>query len=158
LVVKPRPPLVIGVGNPDRGDDAAGREAARRLRKHCGSHADVIELAGEATALMAAFEKAETVFIVDASVSGAPPGAVRRFDAVSAPLSRACFGVSSHGFGLCEALELARILDVLPSRCVVYAIEGSCFDQGAPLSEAVSRAVDEVVDRLRRDIQAALSA
>jgi hydrogenase maturation protease len=151
--------LIIGVGNPDRGDDAAGREAARRLRRtDCARHAEILDLDGEATALLATFERAETVFLVDACVSGAPPGAIRRFDVEQTPLSPAHFGLSSHGFGLGEALELARMLGALPRRCVVYAIEGDRFDHGAPLTEAVACAVDEVVERLRREVGAHFSA
>ncbi|MFA6207521.1 MAG: hydrogenase maturation protease, partial [Methylocystis sp.] len=68
------------------------------------------------------------------------------------PLPRAAFGASTHGFGLAEALELARALGVLPPRCIVYAIEGEIFDIGAPMSPAVAAAVAVVADRLRADI------
>ena len=144
--------MVIGIGNPDRGDDAAGREAARRLRRKIGGVVEVVELDGEATALLARLEHAQTAFLIDACVSGAAPGTVRRLDVASGPLPPAAVGLSSHGFGLAEALELATALGQLPPRCIVYAIEAQSFDIGAPLSQSVTQAVDVVVARLQAEL------
>ncbi|HEY8125963.1 MAG TPA: hydrogenase maturation protease [Methylocystis sp.] len=143
--------IVLCIGNPDRGDDAAGRAVARALRAS-PADVDIIEEEGEATRVLTRLEAADAAYIVDASVSGAPPGEIRRFDVSTDPLPRAAFGASTHGFGLAEALELARALGALPSRCVVYAIEGETFEIGAPMSPAVAAAVDIVAGRLRADI------
>lgn len=151
-------PVVIGVGNPDRGDDAAGREVVRRLRGLSAAEARIVEIEGEATAVLARLERAGAVWLIDASFSGAPPGTIRRFDAAATRLPRSAFGISSHGFGLGEALELAETLGMLPEPCVVYAIEGGNFDVGAPLSPDVARAVEEVAERVRREILSFVSA
>jgi hydrogenase maturation protease len=60
--------------------------------------------------------------------------------------------LSTHGFGLAEAIELARALGGLPPRCVVYAIEGSSFEEGAALSPPVVAAAAEVARRLCGEI------
>lgn len=143
--------IVLCIGNPDRGDDAAGRTVARALRALLAD-VEIIEEAGEATRVVARLEGADAAYIVDACNSGAEPGDIRRFDASAGPLPRAAFGASTHGFGLAEALELARALGALPPRCVVYAIEGGTFEIGAPMSPAISAAVDIVAGRLRADI------
>jgi hypothetical protein len=57
-------------------------------------------------------------------------------------------GISTHGFGPAAAVELARALGLLPRRSVVYAIEGTSFEAGAPLSPPVAAAVAEVARRL----------
>jgi len=143
--------IVLCIGNPQRGDDAAGRAVARALRALLVD-VEIIEEEGEATRVLARLEVADVAYIVDACVFGAKPGDIRRFDASTGPLPRAAFGASTHGIGLAEALELARALGVLPSRCVIYAIEGGTFDIGAPMSPAVAAAVAVVADRLRVDI------
>jgi hydrogenase maturation protease len=143
---------VIGVGNPERGDDAAGRAVARLLMRSPPRDVEVMEEDGEATRLLARFEKADAVFIIDACASGAVAGTVRRFEAAAQPLPKAAFGFSTHGFGLADAVELARSLNALPSSCVVYAIEGESFDIGAPMSPAVAAAIDVVAERLRTEI------
>lgn len=144
--------IVLGIGNPDRGDDAAGRRVARLLRRMMPDEVDVAEHDGEATALLARLDGATAAYLVDACASGAPVGTVHRFDASAAPLPQAAFGLSTHGFGLAEAVELARALGQLPARCIVYAIEGESFEIGAPLSPPVSAAVAEVVRCLRAEI------
>ena len=72
-----RRPLVIGVGNAARGDDAAGLLAARRLGG--------IELEGDPTALLDLFDGIDEAAVVDAVRSGAAPGTVHRFDVGAAP-------------------------------------------------------------------------
>lgn len=143
--------VVLCVGNPHRGDDAAGRAVAHVLGPSLGG-AEIVEEEGEATKLLARLDGADAAYIVDACVSGAAPGAIRRFDVNAGPLPHTAFGASTHGFGLAEALELARALGVLPSRCIVYAIDGVTFDVGASMSPAVAAAVKIVADRLRTDI------
>ncbi|MBY6241452.1 hydrogenase maturation protease [Methylosinus sp. Sm6] len=128
--------VVIGVGNPLRGDDGAGRRAAALLRAASPPDVEIIGRDGEATALLEAMDGAELAIFIDACASGAAPGAVRRFDVARAPLPQNEFGASSHGLGLATAIELARALGGLPRVCVVYAIEGESFTQGAPLSRA----------------------
>ncbi|WP_246657286.1 hydrogenase maturation protease [Methylocystis sp. B8] len=143
--------IVLCVGNPQRGDDAAGRGVAEALGASLGE-VEIIEEEGEATRLLARLEGADAAYIVDASVSGASVGDIRRFDVSAGQLPPAGFAASTHGFGLAEALELARSLCLMPQRCVVYAIEGGTFDIGAPLSPAVAAAVGIVADRLRVEI------
>lgn len=146
--------VVIGVGNLDRGDDAAGREVARRLRAAGESHAEIHELEGEATGILAALEKAEAAFLIDACLSGAAAGTIRRFDVAEGLPAALRFGLSSHGFGLAEAVELAKALGALPPRCIVYAIEGESFDIGGTVSGAVTRAIEEVAKQVRDEILA----
>jgi hydrogenase maturation protease len=144
--------LVLGVGNPDRGDDAAGRAVARALVGALPAGIEVAEVGGEATDLLMRFEGAAAAFLVDACASGAAAGTVHRFDVSQNPLPQSAFGVSTHGFGLNEAIELARALGQLPPRCVVYAIDAAGFATGAPLSPAVAAAVVEVASRLRTEL------
>jgi hydrogenase maturation protease len=145
--------IVIGIGNPDRGDDAAGRAVARRLRGMLSAEIDVEEHGGEATALLARLEAADRAYLIDACSSSALAGTVRRFDVGEAPLPREAFAVSSHGLGLAEAIELGRTLGQLPSRCIVYAIEAASFRLGAPLSPRVAAAVSKVSCRVQAEIE-----
>ncbi|MCF8706967.1 hydrogenase maturation protease [Rhizorhapis sp. SPR117] len=144
--------IVLGIGNPDRGDDAVGRKVARLLRQMAPDDVEVAEHDGEATALLARLDGAAAAYLVDACQSGAPAGTVHRFDVSAAALPQSLFGLSTHGFGLAEAVELARALGQLPARCIVYAIEGECFDLGMPLSPATSAAVAKVVRCLGSEI------
>ena len=144
--------VVLGIGNPDRGDDGAGRTVARLLRPQLPSDIEVAEHDGEATDLLARLEGAAAAYLVDACATGAPAGTVYRFDVGATPLPQSRFGASTHGYGLAEAIELGRALGQLPRRCVVYAIEGGSFELGAPLSRPVDVAAADVARRLRAEI------
>lgn len=126
--------IVAGVGNPWRGDDAAGLAVARRL--------DGLALEGDATALLDVFGVADHVIVVDACAGGGNPGDIRRFDAGAAPLPVALLRSSTHAFGVADAVELARTLGRLPRTLDVYAIEGEDFSLGRGLSPAVAAAVE----------------
>jgi len=143
--------IVLGIGNAERGDDAAGRTVARLLQGRLPDDVEIAELEGEAMELLARFEGVDAAFLVDACWSGAPAGTIRRLDVNVTPLQQGLFSLSTHGFGLAEAMELARVLTQLPPHCVVY-IEGASFETGAPLSQAVAVAVADVAARLRTEI------
>jgi hydrogenase maturation protease len=144
--------IVLGVGNLDRGDDAAGRVVARILRDVLPADVEVVEHDGEATALLARLQEATAAILVDACVSGASPGTILRFDAAAAPLPGGQFGLSTHGFGIGEAIELARALGQLPPQCIVYGIEAGSFAPGTLLSPAVAAAVTDVANQLFAEI------
>jgi hydrogenase maturation protease len=155
-MIDPRPRrIVLGVGNLDRGDDAAGRLVARRLRGLLPADFEVAEHGGDAASVLAWLEGREAAIVVDACASGAPTGTVHRFDVAAAPLPHRRFGISTHGRGLYDAIELARALERLPPHCVVYAIEGDTFEIGAPVSPAVAAAVAGLAGRLCAECAAA---
>ncbi len=140
--------LVIGVGNPYRRDDAAGRAAVRRLRERVPASITVEEHDGEGVGLMDAWQGADVVILVDAIASGGAPGTVYRFEAHTAPLPAVFARDSTHAIGVPEAVELARALGRLPARVIVYGIEGRDFTAGEGLSPDVERAVPEIVARV----------
>ncbi len=152
------PTLVLGIGNPDRGDDGAGRAVARRLDGRLPADVELVAHGGDAAGLLDVLGRAAAAFVADACITGAQVGTVSRFDVSVTPLPSARFTTSTHGLGLAEALELARTLRRLPPRCVVFAIEGRCFDPGAGLSPAVAGAVEAVARRIRDEVRALAGA
>ena len=127
-----RPRLTIGVGNGWRHDDGVGLEVARRVGG--------VAHEGECSPLIDLWDGHDDVVLIDAAVSGAEPGTMRRFDASDEPLPARTLRSSTHAFGVPEAIELARALARLPARVTVYAIEGADFSPGAGLTAAVESA------------------
>ena len=141
--MRDRPVLVIGVGNQLRGDDAASGEVVRRLHERCADTGiDVSEQLCEPGALLDAWQGRDAVVLVDTMRSGEPPGTIRRFDVSATPLPAGLRGsMSTHGFGLHEAIELGRALRRLPGRVIVVAVEGLHFEAGAMPSGDVQAAI-----------------
>jgi hydrogenase maturation protease len=145
--------LVIGIGNPDRGDDAAGVAVARRVRKAASrGHVTVAELIGDQLALLDAWGGAKQVYLIDAVYSGGVPGTVYSFDARH-PLDARFRHRGTHTFSLADVIELARALDRLPARLIGYGIEGATFELGAGLSPAAEAAVAAVTSRLLEELK-----
>jgi hydrogenase maturation protease len=143
---------IIGVGNPFRGDDGVGLAVARTLRDRAPRGAVVLEQDGEPAGLIAAWEDADAVILVDAVSSGSKPGTIHALDAVKTPLDRDLFRYSIHAFGVAEAVELSRALGSLPRMLWVYGIEGESFEMseelGADVLAAVPRAVQAVLNQI----------
>jgi hydrogenase maturation protease len=146
--------LVIGIGNPDRGDDAAGLAVAKRIRAATlPGEVTVRELVGDQLALIDEWTGAADVFVVDAVSSGGAPGTVYRFDAADV-LTERFRHRGTHMFSLADVIELARALDRLPRHLAGFGIEGAAFAIGAGLSPQAAAAVDEVTSLLLADIRA----
>ncbi|RYP83040.1 hydrogenase maturation protease [Nocardioides guangzhouensis] len=140
--------LLVGIGNPDRGDDGVGPVVADRV---AALDLPGVEAVTEAAPLAVVERLQRTdgcaaLVVVDATRPGPEPGRVRVLTVGTEPL--AGLGpapASSHGLGLSEALELARALGVLPPRVTVVGIEAGSVAVGAGLSDAVRASVDDAV-------------
>ncbi len=141
---------VIGIGNEYRGDDAVGRLVVWRLKSQ--PDVRIIEESGEGAALMEAWKGADAAILVDAIQSGEAPGTVHRLDASAGAIPSRFFHYSTHAFSLAEAVELARALGELPSRTIIYGIEGRSFAAGSALSPEVAAAVELVAARIRSEV------
>jgi hydrogenase maturation protease len=145
--------LLIGVGNPFRGDDGVGSVVIRRLRGQNLPGFTVMEETGDGAELLEAWQGASAVILVDAVQSGAAPGTIHRLDATVEKLPKWFSHCSTHAFGVAEAIELARAMGELPPSLVVYGIEGLDFSAGTSLSPEVAASVPGVVSSILAEIR-----
>ena len=138
--------IVIGVGNRFRGDDAAGLRVIDRLKDTVAC----FESDGDPSDLIVLFGSDPDVIVVDAMMSGSPPGTVTTTEiALGSPSTTRIplrSQASTHGFGVFEALELARILGTGPDRLTVIGIEGANFSAGSALTPVLESAIERVAD------------
>ena len=137
--------LLVGVGNPDRRDDAVGRAVARLLAARLDARLVVREATGEATSLMEAWAGYDDVVLVDACRGAGAPGSVHRIGPEEAARVDSLRHASTHSLGVSAAIGLARALGTLPARLVIYAIEAGHVGEGPGLSPEVERGAEEVV-------------
>lgn len=149
--------LLVGLGSPDRGDDAVGplvAAAVARAVDERGLPGVLVVEHEDPTALIDLLDPTgpagswAAVVVTDAVRSGVAPGTVTVLDvgpdgpdltSLGAGLDPGPAG--THGFGLAGAIELARALDRLPPRVVIVGIEAVSFEHGAPLSAPVLAAI-----------------
>ena len=149
--------VVIGVGNPYRRDDGVGSAVAELLRDLPG--VEVAQSLGETTDLMELWDGADLAILVDAILVDAilvdavrtDPARPGRIHRLSVPAA-GCGAASTHGPGLGEAVELARVLDRLPARLVLYAVEVTDVGHGRGLSLPVAAASRRLAERIRAEV------
>lgn len=147
-----RTPLVIGLGNADRGDDAAGLEVVRALEGRTVDGARVVEGPREATGLLDLWTGVERVIVVDAVRSGRAPGTVVRLEVGPHGIPTSVRPSSTHGLSLAEAVGLGLSLGAMPRSLVVYGIEAGDFAAGRGLSGPVARGVAEAARRVADEL------
>ncbi|CAO5170597.1 hydrogenase maturation protease [Frankia sp. AiPs1] len=149
--------VVIGCGNPLRGDDGAGPLLVRQLAQ-TGVPAGVRLVDGGTAGLDTAFAMrgARRVLIVDAARTGAAPGTVVRVpaDRLAALSDQPPSLPQPHAVRWDQALAFARWLlgDDFPTDIVVYLVEAACLDLGADLTPAVRRSLERVHTMILDDL------
>ena len=111
---------VIGIGSPVAGD-SVGIELVRQLQAdqqwRASEEIEWLLLERPGAALLNYFAEVETVVLVDALEGGAE---VTRIDPDE--LLSGSGAISSHHFGVAEALQLAQALGQLPPRLLLYGV------------------------------------
>lgn len=146
---------ILGIGSP-AGDDRAGWAAAEAVRASAWYRSRAASVTVECLdrpgpALLAAMHGATQVVLIDAIRSGAAAGTVQRIDLDRIALPQiGC--VSSHGFGLAEALALGQALGMLPERLTLFGVEAEDANDGEDLSAAVRAALPALVRRVQASV------
>lgn len=142
---------IVGIGNPYRGDDGAGWSVIELLRNKVSSAILLDRQWGDMAELLDIFETNKTVFLVDACISGAAVGSWQRIDAIGHPLPMDRRQTSTHGLSVSRTIDLARNLQMLPAKLIIYAITGDQYNMSENLSPIVAIAVEKVVAELLKE-------
>ena len=139
--------LVVGIGNPLRGDDGVGPAVAALVRARAHPGVQVAEVHADPIALLELWAGRRRVVLVDAVCSGAPAGTLVAVDMRRHPLPRTATA-STHGFGLAQVVELGRALGRLPAELVFVGVELGLVGAGTGLSEPVVAGVRQAAQRV----------
>ncbi|MDD4052208.1 MAG: hydrogenase maturation protease [candidate division Zixibacteria bacterium] len=150
----PGPIVVIGIGNDFRSDDGVGLYVARAIGALNLPGVTTIDGVADGSNLMTAWEDSRAVFIIDCALSGAEPGTIHTFDALTEEIPADIFPrFSTHAIDIPESIKLGRLLENLPPRLTVYAIEGENLAAGADCTYKVKMAAEKVVAMMRKAIE-----
>ncbi len=130
--------LVLGIGNPDKADDAAGILAAEGLKKALGGRARIKVLLGyetpeNLTGEIRAFAP-RLVIMIDAALGAHAPGTVFVVKREDIPDE----GVSTHKISL--RMLVAYLEETVGCKAVFLGIQASDLELGKPATAAVERA------------------
>lgn len=155
--------LVLGLGNPLRGDDGVGpRVVAELERRELPEGVEVLDGGTGGLDLLQIIEGREQVVIVDAAEVDAQgkvlaPGQFVRFTPEEARLtglpgdpSPRCF--SFHHAGVAEVLELARALGRPLPRIVIFGVQPKQLGWGEGLSADMERELPALVGAVLEEV------
>jgi hydrogenase maturation protease len=149
---------VIGVGNPYRRDDGIGPALATAVEALDLPGVTVLTSDGEPSRLLDAWTGAGLAVVVDATRrDGAMPGPIHRF-AEDCVISGGFGSASTHGLGIAGAIKLGRVLDRLPMRLVIFAVDVEDVGYGDRLSQPVATAIPELTNLVLAELRAEASS
>jgi hydrogenase maturation protease len=145
--------LVVGFGNPMMGDDGIGPAVVRRLSRLGLPDKVTRRELSDVLHLPAAWSGEKEIWMVDAVIGGAPPGAIRRWSHAEV-LSLAPQRSTAHHLGLAEGLRW--VLHAHPEMAGVrFSLWGVEPETVSPI-EALSAIVEEAVGRLADELSVAI--
>jgi len=162
MTASPPRVVVAGIGNLMRGDDGVGPVVATRLAPALPASVRTLVGLGDPLELIEVWDGAELAIVVDAVVSGAPPGTIHVLDA-DEPLPSMFRRLSTHLFSVAQVIELGRVMERTADRVVVIGVEAASMDQDqiglTPQIDAAAREVVSIVtamvdDHLSHDVGA----
>jgi hydrogenase maturation protease len=148
---------VIGMGNPDMGDDGVGVRIAELVREEARRGAwrkapQVISAGGDAVLAGACLAEDTDVLLVDAVNMQAEAGAWRLFSAREALLCREPATGSTHQMSLAAVIEMARALGYT-DRLRILGVQVGDVRPGRFLSPRVARSMPAILTRIREEAE-----
>ncbi len=145
---------ILGIGNPLLGDDGFGVEVVRKLKEKIGESPDVEIIDGGSLGiyLLPYLEDKTYLIVVDVVNFGGKPGEIVRFELSKIP---AFIGlkVSEHQITFHEVIALMNLLEIKPVESILIGVQPKRNEWGAEMSDEVRDAIDEVVEKIREQIE-----
>jgi hydrogenase maturation protease len=143
--------LVIGYGNPLRGDDSFGHRAVEALKSEVrGSEVEFVDCQQLTPELAEQVSKADLVLFVDADMDGVAgtihshriePSGGKQIDSLV------------HHLDPCALLALSKALYKKAPESMLMTVTGECFGYGSQLSTEVKKALPGVVHHMKELIE-----
>jgi hydrogenase maturation protease len=140
---------VAGFGSP-HGDDQAGWQVVALLQRRPDLPARLVKIT-EGTQLIDELGGCRRLIIVDACRGGTRIGAITRLEWPD-PRIRQYHNHSTHGVGLCNALQLAERLGQMPLSVEIFGIEIGNYRPLDEISAEVALAVAELVEIISAEL------
>ncbi len=141
--------LVIGVGNPFRGDDGIGSAIIKSLRAENSQDFVLVDGGTDGLALLDQLAEYEKAIIIDAVQMLEAPGVVKSFTPAEAKIKIKSDVLSTHGFGLAEMLKLADELNI-KTKITIIGIQPKNIDFGEGLSDEIKTQIPQIIKLIKQ--------
>ena len=146
--------LVIGVGNPLRGDDGVGVRVAEALvERDLPRDVEVVDGGTQGLGIVSLMEGRRRVILVDAADMGRAPGSFVRFKPEDVRMWGDAEHLSIHGAGLRDALLLAQALGTLPEEVVIFGVQPAKIEWESALSPEAEASLPALVEAVMMEVR-----
>lgn len=149
--------LILGMGNPLRGDDGFASAVLETLAQsdELAPEADLLVVGPGQTVEALCDPTYQRVFVVETAEMGRRPGEWVRFTPESVKLATMDLArcLTFHAAGLPEALAIGRALGMLPSEIIIYAVQPLQITDWPGLSEPVQQAVTQTCAAILAEVR-----
>lgn len=158
---KPKPIIVIGLGNPLMADEGIGTVLAEELSR--------LALAGELPSdtieyldggcggmyLLHSIADRQKVILLDCCLMNTEPGTLRRFTPDDVNSIKQMAHLSLHEVDILQVLEMAKQIGQCPDEIVIFGIEPVSITQQLHLNDAIQAKIGDYIAAIRQEIQSA---
>lgn len=141
--------LILGLGNTLRRDDGLGPAVIEGLQSQKLANADVQVGGQDGLTLLESIREYPRAIVIDAVDMGMPAGEVRIF--APGEVRVKSDSLSTHGFGLAEAMELMPMLDI-QTELKIIGVQPESIEFGQGLGEKVSNSLGKVVELVKEQL------
>ena len=145
---------IIGIGNPDRGDDGAGWALIDAIQDLLPPCIVCRKSRGDISELLDLFSSSSTIYIIDAILCDLKAGEILQLDENNLE-DFDNKATSTHALSLSRVIEMATLLEAMPKKLILYAISGKNYSLASNISFDVQNAISSLRDMLlkQKDIQ-----
>jgi len=145
---------VIGVGNILMKDEGVGVHSLKKLETlRFPSNVELYESGTRILDILPSLEGVDLIIIIDAVKFGKKPGTVNIFEVALSENGNSKEMVSLHEMDLISSIKFAKQIYDLPEKIIIIGIEPKEVDVGIEMSEEVTGAIPEVIEKVHKTIQ-----
>jgi hydrogenase maturation protease len=138
--------LIIGLGNPLRGDDGVGVRVAEALQDMpLPDGVEVVDGGTQGLGLVPLLQGRRRLVLIDAAEMGREPGQFVRFGLDEARLLGDNPSMAIHEAGTRDVLLMAQALNLLPEQVVIFGVQPTRIDWTNSLSAQVEAILPDLV-------------
>lgn len=141
-------PLIIGVGNDLRGDDALGIRVVQLLENEHPDLGEYMTIQGDVSRVINYWGDRDILMVDAISSNYYEPGMIHMVCSVDDLIKDKQHQYSTHGLGITEALHMGQLIHSVPSSLLFIGVEGVQWKMGDPLSEKVEHSIPIVKQRV----------
>ena len=156
---KPKPTIIIGLGNPLMADEGIGTVLVDELAKLAAAGklpSETVEYYDGGTGgmyLLHTIAERKKVILIDCCLMGAEPGTIRRFTPDDVKSVKQMAHLSLHEVDILNVIKMAKQIGQCPDEIVIFGIEPVSITQQLHLNESIQTKIPDYIAVIEAEIR-----